>query len=110
MTPYEILEVPKSANEREIKSAHRSLLIRWHPDKFSEEDKKREAEQRSELINRAFYCIGDPERKRMYDMYGDEGVGTSAASTSEQGQGIDQSFRRKVNRLVRFGQRVFRDE
>jgi DnaJ-class molecular chaperone len=36
-----------------------------------------------ERINRAWYCLGEDDRKQRYDSYGEEGVGTSAASEQQ---------------------------
>jgi molecular chaperone DnaJ len=81
---YQILGTTKNADQKEIKKAYRKAIANWHPDKFPDnEAKKIEGGERMEAINRAFYCIGDDDRKRRYDMYGEQGVGTSAASEEQ---------------------------
>lgn len=81
---YQILGVPRSADIKQIKSAYRKLVSAWHPDKFPDDEaKKKEGGLRLEKINRAYYTIGDEDRKRRYDQYGEAGVGTSAASEEQ---------------------------
>ena len=36
---YDILKVPKTADEKEIKKAYRKLAVKHHPDKGGDEDK-----------------------------------------------------------------------
>ena len=75
---YEVLEIPRSADAKEIKSAYRKAIAKWHPDKFPDDEAKRkEGGIRMEAINRAWYCLGDEDRRRRYDQYGEAGVGTS---------------------------------
>lgn len=84
MDSYAILEIPKSADKKEIKSAYKKMVSKWHPDKFPDDEaKKIEGGLRMEKINRAYFCIGDDDRKRRYDQYGEQGVGTSAASEDQ---------------------------
>merc|ERR1711871_778329 len=81
---YGVLEVPRSADQKQIKSAYRKLVGKWHPDKFpDDEEKKAEGGRRMEAINRAWFCLGDEDRRRRYDQYGEAGVGTSAASEDQ---------------------------
>ena len=81
---YQVLDVDRQADQRTIKSAYRKQVAKFHPDKFPDnEAKKAEGGLRMEKINRAFYCLGDEDRKRRYDQYGEQGVGTSAASEEQ---------------------------
>jgi hypothetical protein len=81
---YQILEVPRGSDVKSIKTAYRKAVSTWHPDKFPDDDKKKaEGNQRMEKINRAWYCLGDDDRKRRYDQYGEGGVGTSASSEEQ---------------------------
>ncbi len=84
MDAYQILEIPKSSDKKDIKAAYKKLVAKWHPDKFpDDENKKKEGGLRMEKINRAYFCLGDDDRRRRYDQYGEQGVGTSAASEDQ---------------------------
>ena len=85
LNAYQILQVARTANKQDIKSAYRKAVATWHPDKFPDDEiKKIEGGLRMEKINRAFFCVGeDEERRKRYDIYGDEGVGTSALSEEQ---------------------------
>lgn len=81
---YQILEVSRNADKKVIKLSYRKAISTWHPDKFPDDDtKKAEGNLRMEKINRAWYCLGDDDRKRRYDKFGDQGVGTSASSEEQ---------------------------
>jgi len=70
---YEVLGVSRSASEEEIKKAYKKLALKWHPDRCKP-DKKEEAEEKFKVINEAFAVLSDPEKKKMYDLGGEEGV------------------------------------
>lgn len=81
---YQILEVPRGADKKDIKSAYRKAVATWHPDKFPDDDKKKaEGNLRMEKINRAWYCLGEDDRRRRYDQFGEQGVGSSASSEEQ---------------------------
>ena len=67
---YEILGVPRNASEEEIKKAYRRLVRKYHPDIC----KKPECEEKFKEINEAYQVLSDPEKRRIYDMYGHEGL------------------------------------
>jgi len=61
---YEILGVPKTAAEDEIKRAYRRLAHQYHPDKNGGDDKK------FKEINEAYQVLGNKEKKEQYDRFG----------------------------------------
>ena len=64
---YNLLGVPKTATQAEIKSAFRKLAAKHHPDKHPG-DKK--AEDKFKEINEAYTVLSDEEKRKFYDQYG----------------------------------------
>lgn len=67
---YKILNIPRSATEKEIKKAYRKLAIRWHPDK----NNSSEAQEKFQEIGEAYGVLSDPEKKQKYDQFGKAGL------------------------------------
>lgn len=63
---YEILGVPRTATEAEIKRAYRRLAQKYHPDV----NKDPGAEAKFKEINEAYEVLGDPEKRKRYDALG----------------------------------------
>ncbi|HEU5180586.1 MAG TPA: molecular chaperone DnaJ, partial [Candidatus Polarisedimenticolia bacterium] len=69
---YDVLGVPRGADDAEIKKAYRQLAVQFHPDK-NRGDK--DAEERFKEASEAYSVLSDPEKRRRYDQFGHRGVG-----------------------------------
>jgi DnaJ-class molecular chaperone len=67
---YAILGVPKTAAEKDIKSAYRKLARKWHPD--ANPDNQKEAEEKFKDIQEAYEVLGDPEKRQKYNVLGSD--------------------------------------
>lgn len=66
MSHYDTLGVEKKATPEEIKTAHRRLARRYHPDVSKETD----ATEKFKVVQVAFDVLSDPERRAYYDETG----------------------------------------
>src|SRR5579884_2360948 len=64
---YEVLGVSRGASEKDIKSAFRKMARKYHPD-LNHGDKQ--AEARFKEISEAHDVLSDPEKRKMYDRFG----------------------------------------
>jgi molecular chaperone DnaJ len=80
---YEVLGVENGADERQIKKRFRALARELHPDVNSEPD----AEERFKEAAEAYEVLCDPERRKVYDRYGWEGLDSRGYAPQAQGFG-----------------------
>ncbi|MEO5682095.1 MAG: DnaJ C-terminal domain-containing protein [Chitinophagaceae bacterium] len=64
---YEVLGLKKNAGADDIKKAYRKLARKHHPD-LNPNDK--EAHKKFQQLNEANEVLGDPEKRKKYDLYG----------------------------------------
>ncbi len=69
---YQRLGVEKSASKDEIKGAYRKKAKIYHPDKNPEDPET--ARKKFKEISEAYEVLMDDDKKRQYDMYGEEGI------------------------------------
>lgn len=80
---YEILEIPKSASQEEIKKAYRKKALMFHPDR---NQGNAEAEKKFKEISEAYEVLSDDKKRALYDQYGKEGVqGAGGFGGGQQG-------------------------
>lgn len=68
---YEILGLPRNASQEEIKKAYRKRARKFHPDI---NPTSKDAEQKFKEIAEAYDCLGDEEKRKLYDKFGKEGL------------------------------------
>src|SRR5580704_13162981 len=64
---YEVLGVPRTASEDEIKKSFRKLARQYHPDVAKN---KKVAEEKFKEINEAYEVLSDPAKRKKYDELG----------------------------------------
>lgn len=90
---YDILGIPKNADETEIKKAYRNLARKYHPDVCKEPG----AEEKFKEINEAYSVLSDSQKKSQYDMMGHEtftnaSKGSYTGSSGFGGGGFSADF------------------
>jgi curved DNA-binding protein len=64
---YKILQVDRSASDKEIKKSYRKLARQYHPDKNPD---NKQAEEKFKEINEAYEVLGNEENRARYDQLG----------------------------------------
>lgn len=70
---YDLLGLNKNATDAELKKAYRKLAMKYHPDK-SNDSNRVENEQKFKDISNAYDTLKDPEKRKLYDRFGEEGL------------------------------------
>ena len=75
---YDILGVNQNASAEEIKSAFRKKARQLHPDV----NKAPDAEEKFKELGKAYETLSDPDKRALYDRYGEEGLSNAGYSSS----------------------------
>ncbi len=67
--PYKVLGIPRNSNEDQIKQGFKKRSKKYHPDRNKVDPR---AKEKFEKVVNAYELLKDPERKKMYDLTGDE--------------------------------------
>jgi len=82
---YAVLGVARDASEAEIKKAYRKLAMTYHPDRNNGD---KGAEEKFKEITQAYEVLCDPERRAVYDRYGESGLRGGGAGAGPAGFGF----------------------
>jgi len=72
---YRTLGVPRNASDEEIKTAFRKLALKCHPDR---NPGNKDAEAQFKEIGEAYAALSNPEKRKLYDQFGAEGLKAGA--------------------------------
>lgn len=85
---YKILEIPKTASDKEIKKAYRKLARKYHPDVNTNDES---AKVKFQQINEANEVLSDSEKRNKYDKYGKDWEHGEAYEKAHQQQQYQHS-------------------
>ncbi|CZT14304.1 probable chaperone protein dnaJ [Ramularia collo-cygni] len=68
---YKLLELDKSASERDLKKSYRRLSKKYHPDKNPNDET---AQDKFTQVSEAYEILSDPELRKIYNAHGAAGV------------------------------------
>ncbi|KAL5474714.1 hypothetical protein EMCRGX_G026700 [Ephydatia muelleri] len=107
---YNVLGIERDANEDQIKKAYRKQALKYHPDKNHSPD----AEDKFKKIAEAYEVLCDPQKRAVYDKYGEEGLKGQPVDGGAGPGGAHFSYTFKDPRdiFAQFfgGQNIFGDE
>ena len=85
---YDILGIPSSATQEEIKSKYRELSLMFHPDRI----KTSLSEEMMNQINEGYSVLSDIEKRKQYD---EKSIFTDSAN-----QNTKQVWKRQLKQMV----------
>ncbi len=94
---YNILGLDRNATTEEIRKAYRKLAAKYHPDRNPGD---KQAEEMFKLVNEAHSVLSDPEKRKLYDRYGEH---WKQFQNAEQ-QASEQHYQQYANYASGFGQ------
>ncbi len=97
---YKIMGIPKETPQSDIRAAYKRRAKQFHPDLHPDDPK---AKAKFQALNEAYDVLGDPEKRKKYDQYGENwqaadaynaaggGGWEQAGGGGEGGEGFDFS-------------------
>lgn len=79
---YALLNLPRDFTDEELKQSYKRLCIMYHPDKHTTEESKKKAEMIFNKIKHAYLILSDPQKKALFDIYGEKGVSSGLEITT----------------------------
>lgn len=82
---YKVMGVSKDIPQEEIKSAYRKRSKQFHPDLHPNDPK---AKAKFQMLNEAYDVLNDPEKRKLYDLYGENWKNAGAFAGGNQDGGF----------------------
>jgi len=98
VTLYDTLGLERDASDQDIRKAFRRLALKYHPDRFSD-DQREEAEERFQGITEAFNVLSHPDSREKYDTEISKGTADKTMDAKE----ISRRLGAKGSQLMREG-------
>ncbi|GLI61450.1 hypothetical protein VaNZ11_003841 [Volvox africanus] len=102
---YELLGLGKGASDQEIKKSYYQLAKKYHPDTNKDDPA---AAARFQEIQKAYEVLRDPEKRRLYDQLGREGM--DRMESGGQSGGPEPGFEQGFQGGFQFGGMPFMNE
>src|ERR1700723_4059999 len=99
---YKILEVPRTANEADIKKAYRRLAMKHHPDRNPDDP---DAEHKFKEAKEAYEVLCDPQKRAVYDQFGHAGLEAGRGGGFKAGEAFGDIFGEMFGAIFSGGQR-----
>lgn len=86
---YKILGVDRNIPQKDVRAAYRKRAKQFHPDLHPDDPK---AKAKFQALSEAYEVIGDPEKRKKYDQYGEHWREAGAFGGDGMGGGGGSSF------------------
>ncbi|KAL2000109.1 hypothetical protein VTN02DRAFT_3540 [Thermoascus thermophilus] len=86
---YDILGVPPTATEAQLKTAYKKGALKYHPDKNAGNP---EIAEKFKELSHAYEILSDPQKRQIYDQYGEEGLEGGGAAGGMNAEDLFAQF------------------
>jgi DnaJ-class molecular chaperone len=90
---YKVLEIDRSATEKDVKSAYRRLARKYHPDM---NPGNKQAEERFKEVGEAYEVLSDADKRRKYDQFGPDWEKYDKAGYTSRSTDYGYDFKRNT--------------